>query len=75
MAEHTEQFHLMERVEGRQLLSPDQFRETYFPKIGRNAIYDMLRAGRIRSIRVGRRILIPVSEANAFIERETGEQE
>ncbi len=56
------------------LLSPDQFRDAFFPEIGRNAIYDMVRAGRIRSIRVGRRILIPTSEARAFLERETGAQ-
>ncbi len=53
------------------LLSPDRFREANFPEIGRSSFYRMLRDGRIRSIRVGRRILIPVSEAEAFVRRET----
>ncbi len=52
------------------LLSPDRFREEYLPEIGRNSVYAMLREGRIKSIRVGRRILIPATEAANFIARE-----
>ena len=74
MPERTETNHATPQARATHMLSPDQFRDTYFPEIGRNAIYGMLRAGRIRSIRVGRRILIPTSEATAFLERETGDK-
>jgi excisionase family DNA binding protein len=38
--------------------------------LGRDTIYQLVREGRIRSVRVGRKILIPRSELEAFIERE-----
>jgi excisionase family DNA binding protein len=38
--------------------------------VGRDAIYLLVREGRIRSVRVGRKILIPRSELAAFVERE-----
>jgi excisionase family DNA binding protein len=38
--------------------------------VGRDAIYQLIREGRIRSVRVGRKILIPRRELAAFVERE-----
>jgi excisionase family DNA binding protein len=38
--------------------------------LGRNSTYDLLRSGRLRSVRVGRRFVIPRSEIDAFLERE-----
>lgn len=38
--------------------------------LGRNTTYDLLRSGRLRSVRVGRRFVIPRSEIDAFLERE-----
>lgn len=55
------------------LLTPDEFRDALGGAIGRGSIYELVRAGRIRSVRLGRKILIPITEVNAFIEREAGE--
>lgn len=41
--------------------------------IGLNSTYDLLRSGRLKHIRVGRRILIPAREVEAFLEREVSE--
>jgi excisionase family DNA binding protein len=43
------------------------------PKIGvgRDTAYQLVREGRLRSVRIGRRILIPVAECAAFVERES----
>lgn len=38
--------------------------------IGRDSAYALVREGRLRSISVGRRILIPRTELEAFVERE-----
>lgn len=35
--------------------------------IGRNGIYELIRSGRLRSIRVGRKILIPVVAVEDFL--------
>jgi excisionase family DNA binding protein len=40
--------------------------------IGRDAMYALVRAGRIRSITVGSKRLIPVAELHRWIERELG---
>ncbi len=37
--------------------------------IGRNTAYELVRCGRIRSIRIGRKIRIPKSEVLAFLDR------
>ena len=37
--------------------------------IGRNTAYELVRSGTIRSIRVGRKILIPKSEVIRFLEQ------
>jgi excisionase family DNA binding protein len=39
--------------------------------VGRDRVYELVKSGRIRSVRVGRKILIPRSELTAFIERES----
>jgi excisionase family DNA binding protein len=39
--------------------------------IGRDTAYQLVREGRLRAVRVSRRILIPRSELAAFVERET----
>lgn len=52
------------------LLTPEEFRR-HFPKIGRGSLYALLRSGRIRHLRIGRKILIPASEIIAFPRRET----
>lgn len=51
------------------LLTPDEFRDALGSAIGRGSIYELLRAGRIRHVKLGRKILIPRSEVEAFIER------
>jgi excisionase family DNA binding protein len=38
--------------------------------IGRDAAYALVREGRLRSVSVGRRVLIPRNELEAFVERE-----
>lgn len=38
--------------------------------IGRDSTYALVREGRLRSISVGRRILVPRTELEAFVERE-----
>ena len=40
--------------------------------IGRDSMYDLVKAGKIRSIRIGRKIRIPVAELERFLEREAG---
>jgi len=37
--------------------------------IGRNTAYELVRCGKIRSIRIGRKIRIPKSEVLAFLDR------
>ncbi len=39
--------------------------------LGRDTAYQLVRERRLRSLAVGRRVLIPVSELVAFVERET----
>ena len=56
------------------LLTPEEFRVQGLAKaIGKNSLYDMIRSGRIKSIRVGRKILIPSSELEDFPNREMAE--
>ena len=52
------------------LLTPDEFLEGLQGTIGRNSLYGLLQAGRIKHIRVGRKILIPRSELTDFLLRE-----
>lgn len=55
----------------KQLLGTDEFRARLHNVIGRNSIYELLAAGRIKHLRVGRKILIPTSELVDFPRRET----
>lgn len=52
------------------LLTPEEFRAALGNTIGRSSIYELIRAGRIRNVRLGRKLLIPFNEVTAFIERE-----
>jgi excisionase family DNA binding protein len=47
------------------LLTPAQVRERL--NLGRNTVYELLREGHLRSIRVGRLIRIPEAEIDRFI--------
>lgn len=38
--------------------------------IGRNSALELIHSGRLRSVRIGRRIVIPRRELEAFLERE-----
>ena len=52
------------------LLTPDEFCEGLRKVIGRNSIYGLIQANRIKHIKVGRKILIPRSELTDFPARE-----
>lgn len=52
------------------LLTPDEFREALGNTIGRSSIYELLKTGRIKFVRIGRRILIPQNEVETFVQRE-----
>ncbi len=52
------------------LLTPDEFWEGMQKVIGRNSLYGLIQANRIKHIRVGRKILIPRSELTDFALRE-----
>lgn len=39
--------------------------------IGRDTCYALVRSGQLRSIRIGRRLLVPRAELEAFCARET----
>ena len=54
--------------------TPDSAKLTYKPEeaspllgIGRNTLYALLRSGRLKSIRLGRKIIIPASAINEFL--------
>lgn len=40
---------------------------------GRDEMYRLVHSGRVRSVRLGRKLLIPRSELEAFVERELSE--
>lgn len=42
--------------------------------IGRDSGYQAVREGRLRVVRIGRKVLIPAAEVAAFVEREAGSQ-
>ena len=52
------------------LLTPDEFWGEMQKVIGRNSLYGLIQANRIKHIRVGRKILIPRSELTDFALRE-----
>lgn len=43
--------------------------------IGVNTAYELVRSNRLRSLRIGRKLLIPVKEVEAFIDREMENKE
>ena len=51
-------------------LSPEEFYEATGRVLGLHSIYGKLAAKQIRSLRAGRKYLIPASEVAAFFERE-----
>jgi excisionase family DNA binding protein len=59
--------------EEKALLSPKEVYEAFGGAIGYNAVYELVRSGRIKSIRLGRKILVPRSELEDWLEREAGE--
>ena len=63
----------MESIQKDTYLSPDQFwrasQEQGIP-VGRTSIYEGLKAGRIKSVRIGRKYLIPRTEVTGWLERE-----
>lgn len=65
----------MTAASSKPLLTPDEFRCALGGAIGRGNIYELIRAGRIRHVRLGRKILVPRSEVDAFVEREASGQE
>ena len=53
------------------LLTPEEFRQIGLGgAVGRNSIYELIRANRIRHVKIGRKILIPRSEVHDFPARE-----
>lgn len=52
------------------LLTLEEFRHALGGAIGRNTLYELVRANRIRHVRLGRKILIPAAEVTDFPERE-----
>jgi excisionase family DNA binding protein len=53
----------------RRVISPDEFAQAVYTSGAR--IRALVREGRIRAVRHGRRIVIPISEVDAFLERES----
>jgi excisionase family DNA binding protein len=43
---------------------------TYLGKIGRTKVFELIKAGEIRAVKLGRRTVIPVTELDAFIARQ-----
>jgi excisionase family DNA binding protein len=52
------------------VLSPEAFHEAIGGAIGKNRIYELLHAGRLRHVRNGSRFLILGSEVHEFFQRE-----
>ncbi len=52
------------------LLTPDEFRAALGNTIGRASINELLKTGRIKHVTIGRRLLIPRSEVETFVQRE-----
>ncbi len=55
---------------GPKVLSVRQFHAAIGAVIGINTLYEYARSGRIRSVRIGRKLLILASEVDEFFERE-----
>ncbi len=57
-------------AEPKPLLTPEEFIKAMQGTIGRNSVYGLVQAGRIKHVRLGRKILIPRSELTDFLVRE-----
>ena len=55
------------------VLTPRQFHEAIHGVIGLNTIYELLRANRVRHVKVGSRFLILASEVTEFFDREAAQ--
>jgi len=55
-------------------LTPREFYEAIDRAIGINSIYGLIRSGRLKSVRIGNRYVIPVTEVNDFFLREAGKR-
>lgn len=53
------------------LVTPLEFYEALNRRVGKNSVYGLVAAGRIRSIKIGAKILIPRSEILEFPRRES----
>ena len=63
----------MEAKTAKPFLTPEEFRTIVLQKtIGKNSLYELIHANRIKHIRIGRKILIPRSEVAEFARRESG---
>ena len=60
---------ILAQSELKPFLSPKQFREATGNMIGTNNLYGMLEAKVIRSVKIGRKYLIPASEVQDFPRR------
>ena len=58
-------------INAKPLLSPDEFFRELQGTIGRNSVYGLIQAGRIKHVRIGRKILIPRRELEEFLIRES----
>jgi len=50
-----------------EIMTPEEVMDYLY--IGRNAVYDLLHSGEIKSFRVGRKWKIPKKELDAYIDR------
>lgn len=57
----------MEGQYGKLTLKPNEVSQR--TGIGRNSVYDAINRGELRSIRIGRRILIPVEAVREWLDR------
>lgn len=57
-----------ESTEGQKLFTPLEAWNYSGKKIGRDTFYAMLHSGQLKSIKVGRRFVIPRSSLEAFLE-------
>lgn len=56
------------------LLTPEEFRAGLDNAIGRNTIYGYIRAGKIKHVKIGRKILVLRGELTDFPQREMLQQ-
>ena len=57
---------MTETIEGRALLSIPEFCK--IASVGRSTVYEEMSGGRLRSVQVGRRRLIPAAEVRRWLE-------